>query len=192
MAAMDDPGQREKYVEFIQRQFDLMGGMAREVLAFARGDTDLVIRKVYLHRFSEQLSTQLGVAVQGRGIDLEVETRYDGIAYFDEQKLMRAFHNLASNAIDAMPEGGQLRVSIDREGDELVWKVRDTGSGIPAQVRGRLFELFATGRKGGTGLGLAIVKRIIDDHRGTIQPETGPAGTTFMIRMPLSRALDGE
>ena len=192
MAAMDDPGQREKYVEFIQRQFDLMGGMAREVLAFARGDTDLVIRKVYLHRFSEQLSTQLGVAVQGRGIDLAVETRYDGIAYFDEQKLMRVFHNLASNAIDAMPDGGQLRVSIDREGEELVWKVRDTGSGIPAQVRGRLFELFATGRKGGTGLGLAIVKKIIDDHRGTIQPETGPAGTTFMIRMPLSRALDGE
>jgi signal transduction histidine kinase len=130
--------------------------------------------------------------VQGRGIDLEVEARYDGIAYFDEQKLMRVFHNLASNAIDAMPDGGQLRVSIDREGDELVWKVRDTGTGIPAQVRGRLFELFATGRKGGTGLGLAIVKKIIDDHRGTIQPETGPAGTTFLIRMPLSRALDGE
>jgi signal transduction histidine kinase len=192
MAAMDDPGQREKYVEQIQRQFDLMAGMAREVLAFARGDTDLVIRKVYVHRFAEELATQLRAAVQGRGIALEVDARFDGTAYFDEQKLMRVFHNLASNAIEAMPDGGQLRVTIERDGDELVWAVRDTGGGIPDQVRGRLFELFATGRKGGTGLGLAIVKKIIDDHRGSIHPETGPSGTTFVIRLPLTRTLDGE
>ena len=192
MAAMDDPAQRDKYVEQIQRQFDLMAGMAREVLAFARGDTDLVIRKVYVHRFAEELATQLRAAVQGRGIALEVDARFDGTAYFDEQKLMRVFHNLASNAIEAMPDGGQLRVTIERERDELVWSVRDTGGGIPDQVRSRLFELFATGRKGGTGLGLAIVKKIIDDHRGTIHPETGPSGTTFVIRLPLMRTLDGE
>jgi signal transduction histidine kinase/putative methionine-R-sulfoxide reductase with GAF domain len=192
MAAMDDPAQRDKYVEQIQRQFDLMAGMTREVLAFARGDTDLVIRKVYVHRFAEELSTQLGAAVQGRGVDFEVETRYDGIAYFDEQKLMRVFHNLASNAIEAMPDGGHLRVTIDKDGEQLVWAVRDTGPGIPDHMRGRLFELFATGRKGGTGLGLAIVKKILDDHHGTIRPETGPSGTTFVIRMPLSRPTDGE
>jgi len=187
MAASDEAVLRDKYVEQIQRQFDLMAGMTREVLAFARGDTDLVIRKVYVNRFAEELSTQLGAAVQGRGIDFEVEARYDGVAYFDEQKLMRVFHNLTSNAIEAMPDGGHLRVVIDRDGDELVWTVQDTGAGIPDHMRGRLFELFATGRKGGTGLGLAIVKRIIDDHRGTIRPDTGPSGTTFVIRMPLQR-----
>jgi signal transduction histidine kinase/putative methionine-R-sulfoxide reductase with GAF domain len=192
MAAMDDAEQREKYVDQIQRQFDLMAGMTREVLAFARGDTDLVIRKVYVNRFAEELSTQLGAAVQGRGIAFEVEARYDAIAYFDEQKLMRVFHNLTSNAIEAMPDGGHLRVVIARDGDELVWTVQDTGQGIPEQVRGRLFELFATGRKGGTGLGLAIVKKIIDDHHGTIRPETGPSGTTFVIRMPVQRATDGD
>jgi len=192
MAAMDDPGQRDKYVEQIQRQFDLMAGMTREVLAFARGDTDLVIRKVYLHRFAEELATQLRAAVAGRGIELEVDARYDGIAHFDEQKLMRVFHNLASNAIEAMPDGGHLRIAIERTGDDLVWTVRDTGLGIPDHVRGRLFELFATGRKGGTGLGLAIVKRIIDDHRGTIRPESGPSGTTFVIRMPVARPSDGD
>jgi signal transduction histidine kinase/putative methionine-R-sulfoxide reductase with GAF domain len=192
MAAMDDATQRDKYVEQIQRQFDLMAGMTREVLAFARGDTDLVIRRVYVNRFAEELSTQLGAAVQGRGIDFEVEARYDAIAYFDEQKLMRVFHNLTSNAIDAMPDGGHLRVVIDREGDELVWTFQDTGQGIPEQVRGRLFELFATGRKGGTGLGLAIVKKILDDHHGTIRPDTGPSGTTFVIRMPVQRSTDGD
>jgi len=192
MAAMDDADQRDKYVDQIQRQFDLMAGMTREVLAFARGATDLVVRKVYVNRFSEELSTQLGAAVQGRGIELQVDVRYDGVAYFDEQKLIRVFHNLASNAIEAMPDGGLLRVVIDRSGDDLVWSVSDTGTGIPDQVRGRLFELFATGRKGGTGLGLAIVKKIIDDHRGTITPDSGSSGTTFVIRMPVSRSTDGE
>jgi signal transduction histidine kinase/putative methionine-R-sulfoxide reductase with GAF domain len=188
MAASDDAGQRDKYVEQIQRQFDLMAGMTREVLAFARGDTDLVVRKVYVNRFVEELTTQLGAATAGRGIDFEVVAGFDGIAYFDEQKLLRVFHNLASNALDAMPDGGHLEVKVGREDDELVWTVRDTGPGIPPQVHSRMFELFATGKKGGTGLGLAIVKKIVDDHRGRIRCDTGPGGTTFTIRMPIGRA----
>jgi signal transduction histidine kinase/putative methionine-R-sulfoxide reductase with GAF domain len=193
MAAADDADQREKYVDQIQRQFDLMAGMTREVLAFARGDSDLLIRKVYVNKFSEELATQLGAAVAGRGIDFEVEARYDGIAYFDEQKLMRVFHNLTRNAIEAMPEGGQLKVRIDRENgadgadDYLVWTVSDNGPGIPLAVRGRMFELFATGKKGGTGLGLAIVKKVVDDHNGMIHCDTGANGTTFAIRIPAGR-----
>src|SRR5262249_54886850 len=82
MASSDESDQREKYVEQIQRQFDLMSGMTREVLAFARGESDLVIRKVYVNKFAEDLATQLGAAVQGRGIDFEIEAKYDGVAYF--------------------------------------------------------------------------------------------------------------
>jgi two-component system nitrogen regulation sensor histidine kinase GlnL len=71
-----------------------------------------------------------------------------------------------------------------------VWLVRDNGPGIPAHVHGRLFELFATGRKGGTGLGLAIVKKIVADHNGSVRCDTGPSGTTFVIRMPALRVAD--
>ena len=192
MAACDEAPQREKYVEQIQRQFDLMAGMTREVLAFARGDSDLVVRKVYMNRFADELAVQLGAAIAGRGIALEVIATYDGVAYFDEQKFLRVFHNLTSNAIEAMPDGGRLQIVIDRDGDQLLISVKDTGPGIPAEVHARLFELFATGRKGGTGLGLAIVKRVVDDHHGTIRCETGPTGTTFSIRIPLQRPTDGE
>ncbi|MGE5187031.1 MAG: GAF domain-containing protein [Acidobacteriota bacterium] len=192
MAASDEAGQRDKYVEQIQRQFDLMAGMTREVLAFARGDTDLVVRKVYINRYVEELTTQLGAATAGRGIDFEVEARYDGIAYFDEQKLLRVFHNLARNAIEAMPEGGRLRVTVDKEGNELVWTVKDSGPGIPPELEGRLFDLFATGKKGGTGLGLAIVKKIVDDHRGTVTCDSGPGGTTFTVRLPLRRGTESD
>ena len=192
MAAADEAETRETYVEQIQRQFDLMAGMTREVLAFARGDTDLVVRKVYMNKFSEDLQMQLSAAIAGRGIELVVDGKYDGIAYFDEQKLLRVFHNLTSNAVEAMPDGGKLKVLLDREGDELLISVGDTGAGIPAAVHARLFELFATGRKGGTGLGLAIVKRVVSDHRGTIRCETGSTGTTFVIKLPLHRSEGAE
>ncbi len=192
MAAADEAEQRERYVEQIQRQFDHMAGMTREVLAFARGDSDLVVRKVYINKFAEELATQLGTAVAGRNIDFMVEARYDGIAFFDEQKLLRVFHNLTSNAVDAMPDGGKLRIVIDREDDQFVILVKDTGPGIPPNIHARLFELFATGRKGGTGLGLAIVKRVVDDHKGTIRCDTGSSGTTFEIRLPLNRANDND
>ena len=192
MAASDDAAQREAYVELIQRQFDLMAGMTREVLAFARGDTDLVVRKVYMNRYVEELATQLGAAIAGRNIDFSLDAKYDGIAYFDEQKLLRVFHNLVRNAVEAMPDGGKLTVTVDRLDDALVWSVRDSGPGIPPELRGKLFDLFATGKKGGTGLGLAIVKKILDDHHGTINVETGATGTNFVLRLPLQRPHDGD
>jgi signal transduction histidine kinase len=187
MAASDDAVQRDQYVEQIQRQFDLMAGMTREVLAFARGDTDLVVRKVYVNKFNEELTTQLTAATAGRSIDFALEPRYDGIAYFDEQKLLRVFHNLVRNAVEAMPTGGRLEVVVDKVSEQIQWTVTDSGPGIPPELRGRLFELFATGKKGGTGLGLAIVKKIVDDHNGTIAVESGSNGTTFVIRLPLAR-----
>jgi len=85
-----------------------------------------------------------------------------------------------------------LRITVSREGDDLIWAVKDTGSGVPPELQGRLFELFATGKKGGTGLGLAIVKKIIDDHRGTIAYDTGSHGTTFTIVLPIRRGTDSD
>jgi signal transduction histidine kinase len=187
MAACDDADQRQAYVEHILRQFDLMAGMTREVLAFSRGDADLVVRKVYLHRFFPELRTQLEAAVAGRGTTVEATCTYDGVAFFDEQKLLRVIHNLVRNAVEAMPGGGRVAVSVARVGGELVWEIADNGPGIPPELADRLFTLFATGKKGGTGLGLAIVKKIVDDHGGKISYRTGPEGTTFTVSLPAIR-----
>jgi signal transduction histidine kinase len=93
-----------------------------------------------------------------------------------------------TNALEAMPEGGVLRVATAREEASAVVSVADSGVGIPEEIRDRIFEPFVTARKkGGTGLGLAIVKKIVDDHGGTIEvtkPEGG--GTTFSLRLPLA------
>ena len=186
MAHCDDGEQRERYVENILRQFDIMGGMTREVLAFARGDRDLMIRRVYLHKFVEEVVTQLRHGFAGKPIAIEVELGFDGVGYFDEQKMLRVLHNLARNSADAM-DGGHFWLRTRLEDDQLVIETADDGPGIPPALRGRLFELFASGKKGGTGLGLAIVKKIVDDHGGTVACETGSGGTTFTIRLPHRR-----
>jgi signal transduction histidine kinase len=193
MAQTEETAQREAYVEHILRQFDIMSGMTREVLAFARGDADIVIRKVYLHRFLEEVLQQLRHALAGRGVSIEMDARYDGTANFDEQKMLRVIHNLARNAADAMPSGGRFRIATWLDGTEwLVFEISDDGPGIPPELQGRLFELFASGKKGGTGLGLAIVKKIVDDHHGQISVDSGASGTTFRIRLPRQRVQETE
>ena len=188
MAQIDDGSQREVYVEQILRQFDLMKGMTQEVLQFARGESEILTRRIYVNKFMEELHTQLKHALAGRNIDLTVDPQYRDTAHFDEQKMLRVMHNLARNAAEAMPGGGTLRITTQAEGDTLIFEVADSGGGIPAELEGRLFGLFASAKQGGTGLGLAIVKKIVEEHGGTITYRSRRGeGTCFTIRMPLHR-----
>jgi signal transduction histidine kinase len=107
----------------------------------------------------------------------------------DKGQVQQVLLNLFLNAIRAMPDGGEIAVRLWRdtspEGPRACLQVADTGGGIPAELRGRIFESFLTGSKGGTGLGLAIVKRIMRSHHGDIAVEaSSPAGTTFALWFP--------
>ena len=103
---------------------------------------------------------------------------------FDSDKLKQAFMNVVLNAMEAMPQGGVLRVSTFTEKDSLCIKVEDTGVGIAAADLEHLFEPFFTRKTRGTGLGLANVKRILEEHGGRteIKSEFGK-GTTVLMRL---------
>ncbi|HEY0093531.1 MAG TPA: ATP-binding protein, partial [Archangium sp.] len=106
----------------------------------------------------------------------------------DERMIRQAFLNLALNAVQAMPQGGTLRVAAYRcsEKPGAVVEVTDTGSGIPPALRERLFTPFFTTKATGTGLGLAIVQRTLDAHGGHIHIDSPPGGgTTFRLVLPL-------
>jgi signal transduction histidine kinase len=189
MAQNDDAKARRSYGEMILKQFDLMSAMTRDVISFAKGKSDLFVRKVYLQHFVEDIKQQLERELSGRKVELVIDARYLGLAYFDELKMFRVIHNLARNAVQAMDQGGTFTVGIDTDGADLVMTFGDTGRGVPDSIQGRLFEAFATaGKAEGTGLGLAIVKKIVEDHGGRISYETrAGAGTTFRITLPLER-----
>jgi signal transduction histidine kinase len=143
---------------------------------------------VYLHAFLAEVTQHLSKEFEGKNIELHTETPYQGLAFFDEGKMRRVIHNLATNASRAMPDGGVFTLRCDRPApDRLVFSFTDTGMGIPEEMEGRLFQLFATsGHADGTGLGLAIVRKIIHDHRGeiTYKSERG-VGTCFTVTLPL-------
>ncbi len=109
-----------------------------------------------------------------------------GPVLLDDKKITQALLNLCINAIQAMPEGGKLRLETRREEKSITLKVADTGTGIsPADLK-RIFQPFFTKKADGTGFGLAIVQRIVEDHGGRIRCESHLGkGTTFIIQLPL-------
>jgi signal transduction histidine kinase len=190
MAHNDSAEVRHQYADQILKQFDVLAAMTREVLEFARGESNILIRKVYLHKFVAEMEEHLRHEFSGKKIQLEVQQTYKGVAYLDTTKFRRVFHNIGRNAAQAMPEGGAFTIAVDSNEEKIVFTFKDTGSGIPAELEGRLFQLFATsGKKDGTGLGLAIVRKIVDQHNGEISYSSTPEeGTTFTIKLPKDRS----
>mgnify|MGYP002778018228 CR=1 FL=1 len=111
----------------------------------------------------------------------------------DADQLEQVLLNLLSNAVDAMPRGGRIRIRTGREDGRVRLEITDEGCGIPSEILGRIFDpFFSTKEIGkGTGLGLAISYGIIKDHGGDILVRSQPgSGSTFTILLP--DALDGQ
>ena len=103
----------------------------------------------------------------------------------DPELLHRAISNLVLNAIDAMPQGGTLKLSAQARNSAVELRVSDTGTGMTPEECERLFTPYYTTKQHGTGLGLAIVQSIVSDHGGTIRVESTPgSGSTFIVELP--------
>ena len=186
MATADKQDLRQEYAEEILKQFELVTFMQREVLAFARGESSIFVRRVYLRKFFADFRRQLEQEIDGRAIELELNVDTKLVARFDEVRIARAVHNLVRNATEAMVDrGGKLTVSANMEDNNLVISVADTGPGVPPEIEDRLFQSFVTsGKDGGTGLGLAIVKKIAEEHGGCVRMTSSPQGATFSVVLP--------
>jgi signal transduction histidine kinase len=133
----------------------------------------------------EALDLTLGTEARSRiSVTREIET---GAVRTDPGLVRHLLTNLVQNAVDAMPQGGRLEVHARRDGQDLVLRVADTGTGITPEVRRRIFEPFYTTKADGkgTGLGLAICKEIARALKGRIDVESEPGrGSAFTVRFP--------
>jgi len=102
----------------------------------------------------------------------------------DTDKITQVILNLCTNAVEAMPNGGCLSITVYPSGPMIVMKIADNGVGVPGNVDA--FQLFKTTKPGGSGLGLPVVQQIVFAHKGTINyiTELG-RGTTFTVRLPV-------
>jgi PAS domain S-box-containing protein len=111
----------------------------------------------------------------------------------DGQQLLQVFSNLTSNAFKYSPDGGEINISAEQEGDTIVVQVKDHGIGIPPEAQELIFDRFYrvdnSDRRqfGGIGLGLSLVKQIVDLHHGQIRVESTPGtGSTFFVTLPIA------
>jgi two-component system sensor histidine kinase PilS (NtrC family) len=121
---------------------------------------------------------------------LELDAVEDLVIRGEEHLLRQLFWNLSRNALQAMPEGGDLVITAKRRGPVAVLSWTDTGIGMDEEIRLRAFEPFVTSHSEGTGLGLAVVYAAVEDHGGTIAIDSAPgAGTTVTVE--LAAELEG-
>ena len=125
-------------------------------------------------------------------VQCNLDVRADPVMSARRNEVQQIFINLMSNALDAMHGGGTLTVTLEEEdtaGQHWVRvSVKDTGEGIPPEIRKRIFEPFFTTKAPGkgTGLGLSIVRDIVGNYQGVLEVQSEPhQGTTFVVRLPL-------
>jgi CheY-like chemotaxis protein len=129
--------------------------------------------------------------VEGRAIDLDIEAVGNPIIHGSPARLRDLMTNLIVNAVEALPEGGTIRLRVEAQDGQGIIEVSDSGLGMSAEVQARVFEPFFTTKGGsGTGLGLAMVFGIVEQHGGHVEVRSAPGdGTTFRITFPLMEAL---
>lgn len=173
-------------VERISKEVSVMDRIITDFLSFAK-PTDLVMSDVDLCALMEGCLSAVGSSAEGVAIVKHLEPLLHIRA--DEILLRQTFSNLLQNAVEAMPEGGTLAVSISSNPADIVITVSDTGHSIPRELQDKIFLPFFTTKEKGTGLGLSIVHKVVVSHGGSIRVDSGGAdsgadGTIFTIILP--------
>lgn len=179
--------ERAEYVEKIFQEVDRVDATLRKLLDTAKRprfeltDVDIVaVIQKSLDSFTPKMNTQKVT------LKFLPKNNLPGLKA-DPAELEQIFTNLFLNAIDEMPDGGELAVELDQDGSDITIRVSDSGGGIPEENLSSIFDPFFSTKARGTGMGLPIVLRIIRNYGGRIEVvATGKGGTTFLIRLPFA------
>lgn len=163
-----------------------LSGLINEFLAFAR-PPQLAVAPHDLVAIARQVVDLLLPSADAGGLSLEIEENDPTpvIAAVDPGKVHQIVHNLVRNAIEATPRGGAVTIAVTNGPDGAEIRVKDTGPGVPAEIRERIYEPFFSTKPEGTGMGMAIVHSLVAAHRGRIDLDTGPGqGASFTVTLP--------
>ncbi|HNQ00949.1 MAG: PAS domain-containing protein [Syntrophobacterales bacterium] len=177
-----------KMADIMIREVDRLNRVITELLEFSR-PVDLKRKATDAAGLVQRAADTIEIQAREKGIALRMELAAGMPPVFvDPDRMMQVLLNLFLNALAAMERGGVLSVGLDlQNGRTLRISVADTGTGIPREDLGRVFDPYFTTKPSGTGLGLAIVHRIVEAHGGDIRLESEPGrGTTFTILLPLA------
>jgi len=182
---------RPEDVEVIKSEIGKMEELIRRFLDFARPSSP-VLERVNVNEVIEGVISLVGYQMKENDIVLRMNLSPKAEIMADRDHLRQLFLNLILNAIQAMPQGGELRIETRLSDGMLITRIKDTGMGIPKPVMDRIFEPFFTTKEEGIGLGLSIVDRIVKEHNGKIEVESAPGeGTEFRVYLQIGGEMDG-
>ena len=189
------PSDYRQSLEIVSREARQMSSLIDKLLTLARSDAGKEqwnFTEVDLSKLTTNLSTDVEVLCQEKGLSFQLGQTQDLVVKGDEARLRELFMNLLDNAIRYTPSPGTVSLSLRREGQMAVVAITDTGIGIPAEDIPSIFERFyrvdksRSRAEGGSGLGLAICRHIAEAHGGKIEVESQVgAGSTFSVWLPL-------
>lgn len=181
----------EKLMNIALSEMDRLNKIITDFLTYSRPKNPEFFR-FDLHTMIDEIIELIKSATMNTDtISIRKEFSGPGEIVADPQKLRQVFLNLGMNAIESMPEGGELTISTRYSKDTVVVSVKDSGVGIPKENLKEIFYPFFTTKDKGTGLGLSIAYRIIEEHNGRITVKSRPGqGTAFEVALPV--APDGS
>jgi len=171
-------------IDIVREEVDRIGKIVRQLLDLSRpiteprGPTDI-------NKLLEEIGSILRKQLEGEGITLEEDLSPIPLVQASAGQLKQVFLNLITNAKEAMPQGGRLKINTKEEENFVEIAFTDTGEGIKEKDIRRLFQPFHTTKEKGMGLGLSISQEIIRNHGGELSVKRGKnGGATFIIRLP--------
>jgi signal transduction histidine kinase len=174
----------------VEAGFTALDATVNDLLNFT-ADREPQWRSFILQDLIEEVFDALSPQLEAQGIDVSLDVPPHTVVTADREMLRRAILNLVLNAVDAMPQGGDLVVtSYERRAGGLELEIADSGPGLAETDIARVFDPFFTTKPSGTGLGLSIVHRIMEAHGGRVTAMNCPeGGAAFTIELPPRRAM---
>jgi signal transduction histidine kinase len=196
LKTLDMPEEPRKVLGVMEQETLRVRKIIRNLLDFARQRPSWMRPADVLQPLRETLALVQGVA---EASSVQIREEFDGmpiLVTMDPNEIKQVFINIVNNALQAMPQGGELKIraNVDRQGEAVI-EFSDTGDGIPEEDVKKIFEpFFSTKGEGrGTGLGLSISERIIHNHSGRIEVESAAGrGATFRVFLPRVQAASPE
>jgi signal transduction histidine kinase len=181
------PSKDREFLDIIVEEADRLNSVVTEFLEYARPADRTPLRislREPVERAMVRLRRERSEAMERIRSRMHVAEPAPKVNA-DPSEIERVVFNLLTNAVEAMPEGGDLTVRVNGAGGEARISVEDAGTGISDEDRLQLFRPFFTTRERGVGMGLAICRRIVEENGGSIAVETAPGkGSRFTIKMP--------
>lgn len=174
----------KSYFELMVEELDRANSIITEFLSLSR-NSPISLSEHNLNEIINKLLPMLRADALKNETTIIAELENIPNVKLNEREIRQVILNLVRNALESMPSGGIIRINTSLENNKAVIRVNDQGSGIPARVLENIGKPFLTTKKNGTGLGLPVTYNIVYRHGGTISIETGPGGTTFIIKLPM-------